>query len=1047
MKNRVIFIFVVSLILSLSVTSVSFAYQDRDISQTFYGTASNHNRLYIEPDYDIQAHNFYGTINFYATQGYPVEIRVQGNHGDGTSYYNCVYVDGEAEERVFSSNNDHRGSGWRFTDTESKLIKNDYGITSWTQVPKKYSGATYTVRFARTPAAVYRNYIKGKIDFNAVKAASPVRVTINVRQNPSTCSHQWGGWVDNGGNHRHTCSLCGKTEYGNHVMGSNGRCTGCGKSMHVHNTNGGFVRWEKEPTCTEGGVGIYKCSGNDGYEGRVTVGPKGHTWGDPFIVQHQTCTDPEIWHKKCVHNDAEVEETSLHKEALGHDWKSVWKTENGVENAYLIEECQRCGLTRGERQYTDHTVTYLTVDKDNNIELQRETKVLHRGTKIAGNDIGEEDIVHDGVPYNYDSCEEKVVDGEITIKRFYRKTYYVISYDNNGGVGQMGTQSPKYDEDVTLLENQFTRVGYTFKGWSKEKTGSVMYTDKQTLQNVIQRTDTGNTVTLYAIWEANKYTVHFENTEGNDVADMTVTYDQPYGQLPTPTAENVRLRSWVMRNYTSKKNFDITDVTNDTIVKIPNDHTLYGDWKTNSWKVTFSSPSKVQTIDVLNNSLAVAPYTPDETGMQFLRWSEKPNGNEAFDFTTPITEDKTLYAVFEYRTYTITLQGTGTQERLYPTTIGTLPDGYQAGSSFGGWYYDTELTQKVNSTDNMPPRDITVYPRYLVSAYNLTLKGRTETWSLKYGDTIPELPQPTEVGKTFNGWKYQEQFYSTGQLYEWDHDVELEPSWTTNLLTVAYPDGSIKSLPYGSSLGNLPTPPDRMGSKFIGFVDQKGNSVTESTKVYENTTISYKYENSKVILTLIDGDWNTNVQVEAGVTVSSLPSRSKDGYGFKGWSTYANGPVTHGPFYADTTLYASYEAGMQNIILTEINQTIQRKVGADLGNLPTPTKDGYKFDGWYNGTEKVTPSTKVPAGGLTLVPKWTETNIDNTDIVVVRYFSDGVRINTVDMARGEILYNPGEPAVSGVETRHFMYWADEDGKEYKFGHEVATDVNLYAVWR
>lgn len=195
MKNRVIFIFVVSLILSLSVTSVSFAYQDRDISQTFYGTASNQNRLYIEPDYDIQAHNFYGTINFYATQGYPVEIRVQGNHGDGTSYYNCVYVDGEAEERVFSSNNDHRGSGWRFTDTESKLIKNDYGITSWTQVPKKYSGATYTVRFARTPAAVYRNYIKGKIDFNAVKAASPVRVTINVRQNPSTCSHQWGGWV------------------------------------------------------------------------------------------------------------------------------------------------------------------------------------------------------------------------------------------------------------------------------------------------------------------------------------------------------------------------------------------------------------------------------------------------------------------------------------------------------------------------------------------------------------------------------------------------------------------------------------------------------------------------------------------------------------------------------------------------------------------------------------------------------------------------------------------------------------------------------------
>ena len=182
MKNRLILIFVASLILSLSVASVSFAYADKDVSQTFYGTASNRNELYICPDrsdYNIQAHNFYGTINFYATQGYPVVCYIRGNHGDGTSYW-MYCVDGEPTYRSWGSNNDHLGSGWEFTDRELVWTGN-YGQ----YLPKKFDGRAFTVRDYIVPAPVMKNYNKGKITFDQLKAQSNLRVTINVRQNPS----------------------------------------------------------------------------------------------------------------------------------------------------------------------------------------------------------------------------------------------------------------------------------------------------------------------------------------------------------------------------------------------------------------------------------------------------------------------------------------------------------------------------------------------------------------------------------------------------------------------------------------------------------------------------------------------------------------------------------------------------------------------------------------------------------------------------------------------------------------------------------------------
>ena len=94
---------------------------------------------------------------------------------------------------------------------------------------------------------------------------------------------------------------------------------------------------------------------------------------------------------------------------------------------------------------------------------------------------------------------------DVIIYRFVPNTYKV-SYNANGGSGSMGKQSAVYDTAFNLNANKFTRTGYTFAGWNTKADGSgTAYTAAQKVKNL---TDTnGGTVTLYAQWTPNTYTV------------------------------------------------------------------------------------------------------------------------------------------------------------------------------------------------------------------------------------------------------------------------------------------------------------------------------------------------------------------------------------------------------------------------------------------------------------------------------------------------------------------------------------------------------------
>ena len=82
---------------------------------------------------------------------------------------------------------------------------------------------------------------------------------------------------------------------------------------------------------------------------------------------------------------------------------------------------------------------------------------------------------------------------------------YTVQYNANGGTGNMADSTFTYDAPQNLRANTFTRAGYAFTGWERIGTGSVSFTNGQSVVNLASTA--GETVTLYAVWSANAYTV------------------------------------------------------------------------------------------------------------------------------------------------------------------------------------------------------------------------------------------------------------------------------------------------------------------------------------------------------------------------------------------------------------------------------------------------------------------------------------------------------------------------------------------------------------
>ena len=157
---------------------------------------------------------------------------------------------------------------------------------------------------------------------------------------------------------------------------------------------------------------------------------------------------------------------------------------------------------------------------------------------------------------------------------------YTVKFNANGGTGTMANESFVYGTAKALTINTFTKTGYTFVGWAKSSSATTsVYDDGEEVSNLT--TTSGGTVNLYAVWQANSYTIKFNKNGGSgSMSNLSMTY----GTAKALTANafqrvNYRFIGWATTSsattatYTDKQSVNNLTSTPDAVVN------LYAVWK------------------------------------------------------------------------------------------------------------------------------------------------------------------------------------------------------------------------------------------------------------------------------------------------------------------------------------------------------------------------------------------------------------------------------------------------------------------------------------
>ena len=166
---------------------------------------------------------------------------------------------------------------------------------------------------------------------------------------------------------------------------------------------------------------------------------------------------------------------------------------------------------------------------------------------------------------------------------------YEIKYDANGGGNTPASQTKTEDVTLILTSTIPTRYGYTFKGWAMSSSAT-----KATYQAGGSYT-ANESVTLYAVWEINTYTVSFNANGGSDAPNPQ---KKTHGQnliltVAIPTRPNHVFLGWA------------TDSSTTSIAYAPGatytaeeDVTLYAVWQERNYDFSASgltvTPSEIE---------------------------------------------------------------------------------------------------------------------------------------------------------------------------------------------------------------------------------------------------------------------------------------------------------------------------------------------------------------------------------------------------------------------------------------------------------------------
>ena len=425
---------------------------------------------------------------------------------------------------------------------------------------------------------------------------------------------------------------------------------------------------------------------------------------------------------------------------------------------------------------------------------------------------------------------------------------YTVTYDGNGSTaGSTASSSHTYDTAKALTANGFTKTGYTFKGWNTKADGSgTSYADKASVKNL--SSTNGATVTLYAQWTANKYTVAYNANGGSGtMATDTVSYGTGY-----VTKTNAFTRTGhTFKGWNEKADGTGTDWTNWigkswTWIYTKN-ITLYAQWTANQYQLTLNpnngsfsdgtTVAKTLNPDLIYNGYNwcdISSQKVSRTGYTFDGWYDKASGGEkVYDVNGSCvtgtywknniyqhTGNLTVYAHWTAKNVTVTFHRntdnndtTTSQQTFTYDVVGqkfTDKGWSKTGYTLLGWSTDKNATNASYSVTNGVSNDwinknspkVDLYGVWKANIYTVKYDGNGNTGgstanSSHTYDTAKALTANgyTRTGYSFNGWNTKAD--GSGTAYADKASVKnlsstngatvtLYAQWTANKYTVTY---------------------------------------------------------------------------------------------------------------------------------------------------------------------------------------------------------------------------------------------------------------------
>ena len=229
-------------------------------------------------------------------------------------------------------------------------------------------------------------------------------------------------------------------------------------------------------------------------------------------------------------------------------------------------------------------------------------------------------------------------------------TTYTVSYNANGGSGAPSSQTKIKDTTLTLSTQKPTRDGYTFLGWATSSSAiSAQYQPGG-------RYTSNASVTLYAVWEKQTYTISYNANGGSGApAAQTKTHDVAL-KLSTqqPTRDGYTFIGWATSSSATSAQYQPgSSYTSNANV------TLYAVWQKNApvtYTVSYNAnggsaapAAQTKTHDV---ALKLSTQQPTRDGYTFIGWATSSSATSAQyqpggSYTS--NANVTLYAVWQMK--------------------------------------------------------------------------------------------------------------------------------------------------------------------------------------------------------------------------------------------------------------------------------------------------------------------------------------------------------------------------------------------------------------